>query len=107
VAVTAGMAVASPQRLYTALLTTSYRDSELPSGFFSAKVSLSKAGSAANAFGKIVKNGLTAAIVVKGSVLIAALTTSADNEDSGNVPEALALLRSGIRHLLLIDGTGR
>jgi hypothetical protein len=173
-AVAAGSAFGLPQGLYTALLTTSYRDSELPSGFFTAKVSLSKPQSPAkshhvvgevevdvngpdptdailyavfpsghdatadlvfakpkdggrligkvpaykipsalfagtlsgkNAFGQSVKNGITAAAVVKGSVLVAAITTSSDNPDSGNVPAALALLRSGLRHLSRVEAS--
>jgi hypothetical protein len=170
-AVAASSAFASPSGLYTALLTTSYRDSELSSDFSAAKVSLLKptnhakshhvvgevevdlngpdpgdailyavfpsahdaradlaqkpvngghlvgkvpgykipsalyAGtvSGKNAFGQSVKNGVTAAGVVKGSVLVAALTSSADNPDSGNVPAALALLRSGLRHLSRVE----
>ncbi len=42
-----GAALASPSHLYTALLTTAYPDSQLPSGFFSAKVSLSSPSSRA------------------------------------------------------------
>jgi hypothetical protein len=167
-----GVALASPSHLYTALLTTAYPDSQLPSGFFSAKVSLQNPGSTGrshhvvgevavaingddpedailygvfpnghdaradlanakpsgnahrvgnvpgyrlpsswltgsitgkNAFGKTVTNGLTGMIVVEGSVLVMSVTGSADSTDSGNVPAALALLKSGIRHLQRIE----
>lgn len=36
----AALASPSPQRLYTKLVTTAYPDSQLSSGFFSAKVSI-------------------------------------------------------------------
>jgi len=37
--------------------------------------------------------------VADGSVLVVAITDSADNADSGNVPATLALLKSGLKHL--------
>lgn len=168
---TVSAALASPMHLYTALLTTSYPDSQLPTGFSTAKVSVAKPDKAkkhhvvgevevdingpdvydlviyavfpnpadaradlvdakpspnahrvgavpgfrlpsvwdsgsvtgTNSFGKTVTDGLTGMFVVDGSVIIGAVTTSADNETSGNVPAALALLKSGIRHLQRIE----
>jgi hypothetical protein len=159
--------------LYTALLTTAYPDAQLPSGFSSAKVSLSTpskqgqkyhvvgeisvavdgpdpndgifyyvfpnvtdamgdltnakpkgnlhimpggvptypaksscmyAGSVTgqNVLGKNVTDGLTAAFVVKGNMIVGSLNTSADNTDSGNVPAALELLKSALRHLAAV-----
>jgi hypothetical protein len=41
--------------------------------------------------------------VHEGSVLVAATTMSSDSTDSGNVPAALALLKSGIRHLQRLE----
>jgi hypothetical protein len=41
--------------------------------------------------------------VVEGSVIVVAATDSADSTDSGNVPAALALLKSGIRHLQRVE----
>lgn len=170
-ALAVGAALASPTRLYTALLTTSYPNSQLPSGFFSAKVSLYTPTSRAkshhvvgdvqvavdgpdvadaifyfvfptpadaradfngaegsgvhvvgkvpgykipsrwvtgsitgkNAFGKTVTNGITGMYVREGSVLVTSFTASSESTDSGNVPAALALLKSGIRHLQRVE----
>lgn len=52
-----------------------------------------------NAFGKTVTNGVTALAVREGNVLIAVYNDSSDNPDSGNMPAALALLKSAIKHL--------
>jgi hypothetical protein len=164
----------TPQQLYTRLLSTAFADSELPSGFFSAKVSLTNPSSAAkkrhvvgevevdidgpdaadaivfyvfpnkadalddlnnpqspsgtkehvmgrvpgygansqwivgsvtgnNAFGKKVTNGITGLFALKRNVLVGAVTLSADNPDSGNMPGALALLRSALKHLAKVQ----
>jgi hypothetical protein len=161
-------APATPQKLYTRLLTSSYPDSQLPDGFSSAKVGLMQpsdrarkyhvvgevevgvdgpdvgdaivyyvfpaaadargdlahpslsgdfrvigkvpgysvpsvmaAGSVTgnNAFGKKVTNGITGLFVLRGNVIVGAVTASGDHTDSGNVPAALALLRSALKHL--------
>lgn len=166
----------SPAKLYQALLTKPYPDSQLPSNFTSAKVGLtnpSKSGiryhavgevavavdgpdpddgigfnvfpnrsdalgdlnhptfsgqkvhivpggvpgyanlpghmwigsiTGKNAFGKTITNGVTLVAVVKNNVLVQAYTDSADNTDSGNIPAALALIRSGLRHLSAVGG---
>ncbi len=172
----AATASASPKSLYTALLTTAYPDSQLPSGFSSAKVSLEQPSSKAkghhvvgevgvavdgpdpddaifyavfpnpsdaradlsgakppgsvhvqgkvpgyklpsiwftgsitgkNAFGKTVTNGITVLAVADGSVLVGVVTDSADTIDSGNVPAALALLKSARRHLHAVQARVR
>jgi hypothetical protein len=174
-AATAAPAI-SPAKLYQALLTRPYPDSQLPSGFTSAKVGLStpsKTGlryhavgevtvavdgpdpddglgfnvfpnhsdalgdlnhptftgqkvhivpggvpgyanlpghmwtgsiTGKNAFGKTITNGVTLVAVVRNNVLVQAATDSADNADSGNIPAALALIRSGLRHLSSVGG---
>ena len=59
-----------------------------------------KTGSRANA-----KYGTTIMAVQDGRTLIVAVTISAHNKTSGNVPSTLALLRSGIKHLQRIEAT--
>jgi hypothetical protein len=175
--VSAADAAKSPQALYTALLTTPWPDSQLPSDFFSAKVSLShptKQGAkyheigevdvevdgpdpddaasfyvfptaalargdmahpnlgtlnnarvmgrvpgygansqwiigsitGKNAFGKTITNGVTGVFVVKGNVIVGAITDSASNDSSGDMPNALALLRAALRHLVAVGARG-
>ena len=170
-------AAASPEKLYTGLLTMAYPNSQLPSGFFSAKVGLiqpSKTGrhyhevgsvtvtvdgpdpddgsgfnvfpnhkdalgdlnhpnmssshgkihivpggvpgvgnlpshmwaghiTGKNAFGKTVTDGVTLVAVVTKNVIVQAYTDSADNTNSGNIPGAIALLKSGLRHLQVVE----
>lgn len=168
---TTASASLSPQRLYTKLVTTAYPDSQLPKGFFSAKVSMGSPSDNAkkyhvvgevevavdgpdpddgviyevfpnaadargllahpkldghvklvgkvpgysrsvwmtgsitgkNALGKTITNGVTLLAVAKGNVLVEAFTDSADNENSGNTPAALALLKSALRHLAKVN----
>jgi len=167
---------ATPRTLYTALLTTAYPDSQLPSGFSSAKISLQTPGKNAthyhavgevavevlgpdpndgigyvvfannadalgdlnhptlstsgakirivpggvpglklpghmwtgaltgtNGLGKKITDGLTLVAVVDHGVLVDAYTDSASNTESGNIPAAIALLRSAIRHLNAVE----
>jgi hypothetical protein len=170
---TAALASRSPQRLYTKLVTTAYPDSQLPSGFFSAKVSIGSPSDNAknyhvvgdvevavdgpdpndgiiyevfptaadargllahpkqdkhtrvvgkvpgysrsvwmtgsitgkNAFGNTITNGFTLVAVAQGNVLVEAFSDSADNENSGNTPAALALLKSALRHLARVGAS--
>jgi hypothetical protein len=175
---TAAVKPLTPQALYTALLTKAYANSELPTGFSSAKVSLSNPSSQAktyhivgevtvavhgpdpddglvfyvfrdaagaradlahpnlsggtkvhivgkvpgytlpsvfvtgsitgkNALGKTITNGVTGVFVATGNVIAGAFTDSADNTDSGNVPAALSLLKSGLNHLKAITARKR
>jgi hypothetical protein len=170
-------AALSPTRLYQALLTKPYPDSQLPSGDTSAKVGLATASKSGlryhvvgevtvavdgpdpddgvgfdvfpnksdalgdlnhptlsgqeklhiipggvpgypklpghmwtgsitgkNALGKTITDGVTLVGVVRNDVLIDAFTDSADNTDSGNIPAALALIRSGLKHLSAVGG---
>ena len=174
--VLAATASASPKALYTALLTTAYPNSQLPSGFSSAKVGLEQPTSKAkshhvigevsvsvngpdaqdvvfyavfptpkearadlanakpsgnikvqgkvpgytipsvwfngsitgkNAFGKTVTNGVTGMAIADGSALIAAENLSTDSTTSGNIPSALALLKSARNHLHKIEARPR
>jgi len=162
----------TPQSLYSALLTKPFPDSQLPSGFSSARVTMLTPSSGArryhpvgevavavdgpdpddgfsygiftkhsdalselnhptfssseklrivpggvpgfpklpghmwtgsvtgkNVLGKTITNGLTIVAVVQGNVIVDAFTGSADNMESGNVPAAIALLRSALKHL--------
>lgn len=166
-------AAISPTKLYAALLTKSYPDSQLPNGFLSAKVGISSPSKAAkklhvvgevevdvdgpdpddgllyvifpkvseakadlarkptgghmhlipggvpgiklpsqlwagsitgkNAFGKTVTDGATAVDVRKGNVVLGAITDSSDNKNSGNIPGAIALVKSGLHHLSAVE----
>jgi hypothetical protein len=60
-----------------------------------------------NAFGKTVRNGITAMWVQKGNVIVAAFTASIDNEASGDVPGTITLLRSGLAHLARVAARTR
>jgi hypothetical protein len=55
-----------------------------------------------NAFGKTVRNGVTAMGIARGNVVISTATISTDNEQSGDVPGALRLLKSALAHLSAI-----
>lgn len=169
-------AAPSPSKLYQSLLITPYPDSQLPSSFSSAKVSLQNPSSTArhyhvvgevnvavdgpdpddgigfdvyptradaiadlahpafvagekihvipggvpgftklpghmyagsitgkNAFGKTITDGVTVVAVVQGSVLVEAFTDSSDSTDSGNIPAAIALLHSALKHLAKVS----
>jgi hypothetical protein len=56
-----------------------------------------------NAVGKSVTYGITAMTVQDGSVVVAATTDSSGSMESGNVPAALALLKSALRHLHAVE----
>jgi hypothetical protein len=56
-----------------------------------------------NASGKPVTNGITYVSVAQANVLVAGVSVSADNTESGNVPAALALLRSALKHLQMVS----
>jgi hypothetical protein len=58
-----------------------------------------------NALGHTVTYGATIVVVAKTNVLIVASTTSAHKTRTGNLRAALALLRSGLRHLSRIEAT--
>lgn len=57
-----------------------------------------------NAFGKKVRNGVTSMGVVAGNVVVSGVTISTDNEESGDVPATILLLRSGMKHLAKVRG---
>lgn len=57
-----------------------------------------------NAFGKTVRNGATIVVVQRRNVIVTALTISTDNEQSGDVPGALRLLKAGIAHVDRLAG---
>jgi hypothetical protein len=52
-----------------------------------------------NAFGKTVTNGISVMCARSDIVVVCAITTSVDNEESGDVPETIKLLRAGLTHL--------
>ena len=56
-----------------------------------------------NAFGKTITDGVTVVAVVQGSVLVEAFTDSADSTDSGNIPAAISLLHSALKHLAKVS----
>jgi len=52
-----------------------------------------------NVFGKTVTNGATLMCARSDIVIVCADTTSTDNEQSGDVPGTIKLLRAGLAHL--------
>jgi hypothetical protein len=57
-----------------------------------------------NAFGKTVTNGLTLMCARVDITEVCAVTTSVDNEQSGDVPGTIKLLRAGLAHLNAVRG---
>jgi len=55
-----------------------------------------------NAFGKTVTNGLTLMCARSDIVIVCAFTSSVDNEESGDVPGTIKLLRAGLAHLAAV-----
>jgi hypothetical protein len=52
-----------------------------------------------NAFGQKVTNGLTSMCALSRVVMLCVVTTSVDNNSSGDVPAAITLLKASLKHL--------
>ena len=56
-----------------------------------------------NSAGKTVTNGVTGAAAQSGTAIVAAATVSDAKTTSGNLPEAVALLKSALAHLAAVQ----
>ena len=74
-------------------------------GYASSSRWIAGAVTGKNALGTTITNGFTIVAVREKDVIVEAFTDSAANENSGDVPNALALLKSAVAHWRLLAST--